>query len=481
MRFLSFPRPDAGHDAGDRGLPGNVRSLARRQAGQLTDAGRRAQPTAAYIARLTATAVAAYLIAHLVPVASGRPVLAPLTAMLVLQASVYQTARAGLKKVAAVTVGVLVAVCLSEVVPFSWWLLGLLIAGALWIGHLMRLGDDLLEVPISAMLIFSAQTLKTAASGRLVDTLIGSAVGLAGGLAFARLRTGSAQEAVGDLARRLSEFLSDMADGLRYIPGEAIPSRPASDDASSERDTMDNVMAASWLEEARHLRAEIGRVDDALREAEESARLNPRALRAPGDEAVLRSGLETLEQSALYLGGLARSVIDSAHIDSAASPIRDGETRARLADVLGQLGVAIKTYGRLMRVAPSGDRALERQLTEQLSQTRRQQDRLAVLLEPDADRHDVDRTEWPLRGEILSHVDRLRTGLRLDAIPSERVAIQHAPLRRRLARRDPGPRVIRSPGADRTRPHGTGPGADKQRTAGRKSAIDLALTPEDLP
>src|ERR1700741_572895 len=133
---------------------------------QLTLARRHTQPTAVYIARLTATAVFAYLLALQVPAGTDRPVLAPLTALLVLQASLFQTIRSGIKKVISVTAGVLAAVTLSALMGFNWWLLGLLIASALFIGYVLRLGNDILEVPISAMLIFSSMGTQAAATGR---------------------------------------------------------------------------------------------------------------------------------------------------------------------------------------------------------------------------------------------------------------------------------------------------------------------------
>src|SRR5262245_16488615 len=64
----------------------------------------------AYISRLTATATFAYLVALVIPAGTNRPVLAPLTALLVLQASLFQTVRSAIRKVLSVTVGVLVAV-----------------------------------------------------------------------------------------------------------------------------------------------------------------------------------------------------------------------------------------------------------------------------------------------------------------------------------------------------------------------------------
>src|ERR1700744_1758704 len=102
---------------------------------------RSARPTFSLITRLTATATVAYLLAVLIPVGSARPVLAPLTALLVLQASLYQTIRSGIRKVASVTAGVLIAVGVAEFTGFSWWQLALLIAGALLAGRVMRLGD----------------------------------------------------------------------------------------------------------------------------------------------------------------------------------------------------------------------------------------------------------------------------------------------------------------------------------------------------
>ena len=65
-------------------LGATARTVAQRAPETLTVVRHRAQPTAATIARLATTAIVAYLLALLLPVTS-RPVLAPLTAMLVAQ------------------------------------------------------------------------------------------------------------------------------------------------------------------------------------------------------------------------------------------------------------------------------------------------------------------------------------------------------------------------------------------------------------
>jgi len=439
---------------------------------------RAAQPTAAYIARLTVTATFAYLLALYVPAGTSRPVLAPLTALLVLQASLYQTIRSGLKKVLSVIAGVLFAVVVSEFIGFSWWQLGLLIAVALLIGWTLRLGDDLLEVPISAMLIFSSAGTHAAATGRIVDTLVGTFAGLAGGLIFARPRVQPAREAVGDLAGRLAALLDRMAADLTRPDGEI------------------GEACAEWLAEARGLRNQIERVDDTLREAADSVRFNPRGKighhtdELPGTTVALRGGVEALEHATVTIRGLARAVLDSTGVDSQLSPVRDERTRARLAAVLGALAGAIRTYGELVQTMPAGNEALEASLAERLGRAHELQDQLAEVLEPSpglvaaavaaasarapqdkaagdaaagdgatsdsaaddgaaadgaADDGAADgagehgtadteipwkgapATEWPLRGEILVHVDRLRTGLRADTIPRQRAAPRRRP------------------------------------------------------
>ena len=387
-----------------------------------------------YISRLTATATLAYLLALIIPVGTSRPVLAPLTGLLVLQASLYQTIHSAMRKVLSVTAGVLVAVGVAEFIGFSWWQLAVVIGGALIVGRTLRLGDEVLEVPISAMLIFSSVGTHAAAAGRVVDTLVGAAAGLAGGLVFAgRPRVQPARSAVGHLAGQVAGLLDRMASDLAgyeqedvaaveedaghantvfAATGLATTGQPG-DDLAGE--------ATQWLTQAKALRDEIERVDDTLREAAESAKLNPRALVRPSGATPvtettvgMRGGLEALEHAALTLRGLARSVLDSAGSPSEASPVRDRETRVQLASVLAKLGEAIRTYGRLIQLTPAGSESLESELAAELDEAHRLQDELADLLRPRARAGGT--SEWPLRGEILAHVDRLRTGLSIDAI-----------------------------------------------------------------
>src|SRR6202050_2503978 len=363
-----------------------AKAVARRQVEQLTLVRRRAQPNAVYITRLTATAVFAYLLALQLPGDSSRSVLAPLTALLVVQATLYHTIRSAVQRVVGVAAGVTAAVVVAAYVPFSWWVLGLLIAGTLGLGMLLRLREDILEVPISAMLIFSVDS-HAAATSRITETLVGAAAGLAAGLLFAPLRVQPAKdaigdltrpmavlrspargvqparEAMGDLTRQMADLLGEMADGLATTPE---PRR-----------------AAEWLDRTRALRGEIERLDDALAQAEESVRLNPRRLRFHNPAAGLREGVDILERAATDMRVLARSVVDSVRLESEDSPVRDPEARARLAAVIAELGGAVRSFGRLIEADPEPvqdtDAAAEpiaAQLGDHLEEAHRQQDRL---------------------------------------------------------------------------------------------------------
>jgi hypothetical protein len=350
---------------------------------------RRAQPKAALVGRLTATATVAYLIALLVPGTSAKPTLAPLTALLVLQISLYRTLHSAVQRVGSVVGGVLVAVVLAWALGFTWWSLGLAIGAALVLGHLLRLGEHVLEVPISAMLILSLPT-GVNATDRVLETLVGAAVGLIAGLVLSPLRVQPAEEAIAELARELGDLLDEMAAGLRQVP-------------SHEE-------AAAWLGRARALGKELGRVDRALGDAEDSIRLNPRATSLPHAPAALSTGLESLELVWVSIRALARSIADSTrgHDDPAFGRAGQGH----LAGVLEELAAAMRMYGRMLRAEVAGDTGpAESELRKSLGRARQHRDQLAeILLRMPAD----DPAEWSLRGELLVHLDRLLDQLRVE-------------------------------------------------------------------
>jgi hypothetical protein len=390
-----------------------------------------AQPKAALVGRLTATAVLAYLLASLVP-GSSRPVLAPLTALLVFQATLTRTARSAVERVAAVALGVLVASGFSDVIGFHWWSLAITIAAALVIGSVLRLGEAALEVPISAMLILSIVDHTSAATARVTDTLIGAGAGLIAGLILSPVRTESAKEAIDDLSRRLADLLGLIASGVA---------------GGSARDQADH-----WLSRARELGREIERVDRALAEAEDSVRLNPRTLGLPQPTAPLRGGLEMLEHASVIIRGLARCIADESRLHGDESTALRADTREILADALGQFAAALRAHGRMVWTEGASDHLLaEAGLESQLAEAGQALDRLngSLLATPAA-----QPAAWPLRGELLVHLDRLRQELEVEDLADGGKDVRWRARRPGPARRSRIPAVAGSvrPVADKVRP-----------------------------
>ena len=418
-----------------------VQAVVRATPETLTLARRQAQPRIAYIVRLTLTAVGAYLAALIFAGHSG-PVLAPLTALLVVQVSLTHTLRSAAQRVLSVVVGVLVAVGLSVVVGFTWWSLGILVAVALAVGLVLRLGDDLLEVPISAMLILSAVGSTSAATSRVIETFIGAAAGMIGGLLFSPVRLEPAEDAVEDLSGQLADLLDliagDIEDGA---------------DASRSLDR---------LTQARALGSEIARVERALTESEDSLRLNPSARILPQAAIPLRTGLETLERAGVTVRVIARWAADAARAE-AESPLRDPEIRTHLTEVLRELAVAVGSIGDHVRsgittaVAGPAPRLrpgvaqvpppeqVEGDLADSLSRARDRQDELAGLLRAGPEPTLAD---WSRRGELLMLLDRLRTDLQ-----EEHQARARDSWPGRGSARTRGPRWLPRPPVTRPRGH----------------------------
>jgi hypothetical protein len=250
--------------------------------------------------RVTIAATASYVAASLI-FPGTQPLLAPLTAMLVVQVTPLSLLASGLDRVVAVVAGVVLAVGFAAVVPLEWWSLGMLILVSITIGQYLRLRSNLVEVAISAMLVLGVGAIgaEAAAWQRIAETLVGAAVGIVATLLFPpKVPSGDAGRAIDGLADSVSELLVRAADEL----GEM---------ADEHRDRLPGA-AREWLDDARRITHNIPRVGAALLRAEEGRRLNLRAVRTPHVEPGLRQGMEALEHTAVAVRGLMRSVLDCA-------------------------------------------------------------------------------------------------------------------------------------------------------------------------
>ncbi len=332
--------------------------------------------------RLTGAATAAYLAARWV-FPTGDPVLAPLTALLVVQVTLYKTLTAGLRRIVSVVAGVVVAVVFSELAGLTWWSLAAIVAAAILIGQLLRLREHLLEAPISAMLVLSLGGGEAPASDRILETLVGAGVGvLYNVLLPGPVQSRTAGEAVEQFADQVAALLRRMGTELA--------------------DGMNLERADAWLDEARRLSRRVAQVDTVLSEAEESRRLNVRALASVDAAPLLRSGLETLEHTTVALRSLCRAVVD--HTRSVEADPYSPLVRDVIAVLLRDLSDAMAAFGRLVHEEAEGEVAGQADrlavALEAVGEARARLTDLALLDRPDD-------ASWELYSVLLASVSRM--------------------------------------------------------------------------
>ncbi len=311
--------------------------LPRRLARELTLLRNGWRAGVAWSLRITVAAVAGYLAGKLL-FPDTQPLLAALTAMLVVQVTPVSLLASGLDRVIAVVTGVALAVLFASVVPLAWWSLGLLIFVSMALGQALRLRDNLLEVPISAMLVLGVGTLGTGSVAwqRIVETLIGAAVGVATNLLFPpKVATASAATAIDRLADSISELVNHAAEELGELVEEGAEIAPA---------------ARRWLEEARRItHDEVPRAGSALARAEEGRRLNVRAVRTPDLGPGLRQGLEALEHCSVAVRSMFRALVDATSEPSPTPHEAVTDLFLGLTQTFREMAAGIDAFGQLVR------------------------------------------------------------------------------------------------------------------------------------
>ena len=105
--------------------------------------------------RLTGASVAAYVVAGQF-LQDTVPVIAALTALLVVEVTLFDIVTSGVQRVVSVVVGVLLAVGFSALVGISWWSLGLLVARRGTLQSAIPFGPFMLAGTAAAMLLIPA-------------------------------------------------------------------------------------------------------------------------------------------------------------------------------------------------------------------------------------------------------------------------------------------------------------------------------------
>ncbi|MFF3397654.1 aromatic acid exporter family protein [Streptomyces sp. NPDC002659] len=352
---------------------------------------RRREPAVVQTVRSTAAATISYVVALQLS-SEPAPLTAPLTALLVVQVTLYSTLTTGIRRVNSVVAGVLIAIGFSALVGLTWWSLGLIILASLVVGRLVRVDEFVPEVAISAMLVLGVTQVGGAAWDRVLETLIGAVVGLLFNVVFVPpVWVGPAGDSIEDLARRMRRLLLRIGEEL-------------SGPTPVER-------AAARLHEARRLDNDIAEVDGALRQAEDSLRLNPRVKEALLHRVVLRTGLDTLEICAVVLRVLARTMTDLAK-KRGGQDVFPPEVGVALEELLSHVADALVSFSVLVttQVSRSAD-AAESRLADELAAAAAAREKAAELLLQGVQRHPRD---WQLHGALLTEIDRILDELDMD-------------------------------------------------------------------
>jgi Aromatic acid exporter family member 1 len=260
---------------------------------------------------------------------SPLPALASLGAILTVQVTVKQTLSVGIQQVVGVTVGVGAAVVVVDLLGVHTWSVGLVILASLVIGNLLRLGAQVNQVAISALLVLALGT--GYGSARIVDTLLGAVVGLVVNAVVAPpTHVQSAAVRITRVAEDLGLLLADAGDGLLR--------------------SWDRATARDWLRRAREIDDVRHEAGEAVGRGEESLVYNPLARAEAELVARLTEAHIALEHVATQVRSICRSLADLGG-SAGCTPEQVAVLRAT-GQLLRSAGAAVAAFGRLQAEHP---------------------------------------------------------------------------------------------------------------------------------
>ena len=230
--------------------------------------------------------------------------LAPWSALLVVHATVYRTFAQGVRQVAAAVIGVVLAWAVGNTIGVDTLAVAVVLAIGMVVGMAPWFRGETSTAAATALIVLTTGFAEhdVVLLERLADTGIGIAVGLIVNVAvWPPLRRRSTIAAMDALDDRLGEFLVRVSDGLREGHGS---------------DDLDD-----WMEEARDIERDLDHAWSLLRQAVESARLNPRRSASElRDPRQWRAILELEEQALADLRSMVRTISQRPDLQSTWHP-----------------------------------------------------------------------------------------------------------------------------------------------------------------
>jgi uncharacterized membrane protein YgaE (UPF0421/DUF939 family) len=351
-------------------------------------------PTSTEIGVVVKSALAAgvaWWIAGLVT-GEGTPVLASLTAIVVVQVSVRASVRSAIERSAAVVLGVIAALAISRWLELNSLTVTLLVAASLGVAELvLRLPRAAArQVPVSMLVVLAAVSLHEERQGwhRVVDTVLGAAIGVGVSLVFPASRLVDARQTLERLADSTAKVLESMGAGLQ--------------------ETWSIEQTEAWRRQARVTRGRlVDQAVEAVGSGREAARWNVRDRRHIEELTRFEEAMPRLERTAIGVSVISRGLDDHARMS--------GSTSHRSMAAMGALLIALAAA---VRATVSGvlDSSHESEIAAALEDVRARRDicmqaasrraRLAIDPEEETDAT-LAEGEWLNYAAMLVQVDRI--------------------------------------------------------------------------
>ncbi len=248
--------------------------------------------------------------------------LAPWAALLVVNSTVYRTFSQGGRQVAATVLGVLVASAAGQALGLDVASVAIAMAVGLAIGSVALLAGQETTVAATALVVLTTgfSDDDTVLVARLVDTSIGILVGVGVNLlVWPPLRRRTAISAMDAIDDAIGGLLVDVASGVR----RGVTSQDCE----------------GWVQRTRDLDGDLDAAWALVRQARESARMNPRrSARGWRDPREWHSLLERMEQAIAECRSLARTLA----LGIEGGSRWDDGFRTRFAALLYESGTAVE-------------------------------------------------------------------------------------------------------------------------------------------
>jgi len=320
------------------------------------------------------------------------PVLASLTAIVVVQVSVRASVRTALQRSAAVVLGVLVALAIGDALALNGLTVGVLVAVSLGVAQLvLRLpAAAARQLPVSVLIVLTAvaSTETISAERRAASTLIGAAIGVVISLLLPASRLADARETLDRLATSLGEVLDTMGNGLQ---------QPWSTDQTEE-----------WRRTARTVRTRlVDQAEEAIGNGREVARWNVRDRRHAVELGRFEDVMPRLERTAIGVSVISRGLDDHARVSG---------TVHRAMPAMGTLLIALASALRaVVANVVADDDAPDDHVVASLTEVRARRDRCAqgasrrarlALEDHEKPEYELE-IEWLGYAALLVQVDRI--------------------------------------------------------------------------